>query len=179
MPAPTRITPITGKVQGAERVLVVQAIANMAAPSLATELEVSTSLWVESFWRDFAPTGSQETGTAPRRIFTRQQLPSLGAGSWEIPELRYVWRPSEAVSTNNNKAYATLTEGLEVYVMRRSDKDDAIALAAAQFVDIYHLRLGIQFPDRSGDGSDQFAEYEIKQAVELLEQPKLHVAIAT
>ena len=106
----TRIRPIAGKVQGRERIQVIMTVVDQLAVKTATEVLASTSLAVEGFFRDFAPDATQDSGTAPRRVMDINLLPSLGNTTWSLPELAYVWRPSEA-STLANRALRLVNAG--------------------------------------------------------------------
>jgi hypothetical protein len=118
------IFPEATKVQGNTSVVVVQTIANMAAPDLSSEINAGSSVNVSCFlYGDLNPTVETNKGEAPRRLCTTQVFQQFGNTTYEVPDLQYVYDPQAASSTDDNKALAALTEGSEVYlVIRRGSR---------------------------------------------------------
>lgn len=169
--------PEATKMQGNTSVVVVQTMANMAAPDLSSEINAGSSVNVSCFlYNDLNPTITTAKGEAPRRMCTTQVFQQFGNTTYEVPDLQYVYDPQEAPSTDNNKALAALTENSEVYlVIRRGLSAENTALAAGQRVDIWHVRLGPQNRTVTGDG--EFDELAITQSVIPLEPPEYGAVI--
>ena len=158
----TIIYPEATPSQGNIKLKAVLAITNTAAPSLATEINAATSLDLSMFVRDWNPDITSNTGTAAPRLGTRLQLPQEGQTQLSAVEIRYVYDPQAADTTNENKAKSMLTQGLVFYIVVRKGKDaQNVAFAASQQVEVWKFRAGRQNRTRSGD--DEFSEFEISQ----------------
>lgn len=169
--------PEATKAQGNTSVVVVQTIADMAAPDLSSEIGAVSSVNVSCFlYGDFAPNITTAKGEAPRRLCTTEVFQQFGNTTYELGDLQYVYDPQEATSTDNNSAFEVLTEGAEVYlVVRRGLSAQNTAIAAGQYVDVWKVRLGPQNRSRTGDG--EFDEYAITQSVIPIVPPEQHVVI--
>lgn len=169
--------PEATKVQGNTSVVVVQTIANMAAPDLSSEVGAASSVNVSCFlYGDLNPTVTTNKGEAPRRLCTTQVFQQFGNTTYEVPDLQYVYDPQDDDLADANKAKAALAEGDEVYlVIRRGLNAQSDAVAAGDLVDVWHVRLGPQ--NRSTTGDSEFDEYSITQSVIALGPPEYSVAI--
>ena len=170
----TTVNPTAGKVQGRDRVLAILAVNNIEAISLATEVEAATTLAIECALRDFNPDGTEETVEAPDRYCSTDKFPTPGKATWAPIELLYIYRPSELESSANNKAYATLKQGLEIVIAARPDYEKTLAFSADQHYNAYRVKLGKQFHSRSADASDASAEWQIKQMAYIQVEPTMH-----
>ncbi len=170
----TTFFPTAGQVQARDRVLAILSVSNPAAISLATEVNAATTVAIECYLRDFNPSGSEESVDAPDRYCSDQKYPSPGKSTWEAIELNYIWRPSEADTTDNNKAYKTLTKGLGIWLVNRPDYPKSLDFAADQYYNAYKVVLGKQWLTRSGDASDASSEWQVKQMAYIQTEPTEH-----
>lgn len=160
----TTIYPEATPVQGNTKVVAVLTVADREAPSLATEINAVTSLDLSCFLRDWNPDITVNSGTAPPRLCTTDQMPQEGRSQYAAVELRYPYDPQAADTTDDNKAKAMLTRGtvFEAVVRKGLDaREDPIAVA--DHVEVQPFRAGKQVRTRSGD--DENAEYEIRQMI--------------
>lgn len=173
----TVLFPEATKVQGNTSVVVVQTVANMAAPDLSSEVNAASSVNVSCFlYGDLNPTVTTNKGEAPRRLCTTQVFQQFGNTTYEVPDLQYVYDPQSDDTVDANKAKAALAEGSEVFlVVRRGLNAQTDAVAAGDRVDVWNVRLGPQNRSTTGDG--EFDEYSITQSVIALGPPQYGVAI--
>jgi len=113
------------------------------------------------FLGTFAPGGSQNKGTGPRRVGEGSQLQRLGLATYEAPRLEYVHDPQGASSDVANKVKTALVPGIEVWIVERAGIDVDTAFAATQKYRLHHLELGEKFFAPSGDG-----EFDIEQVMQ-------------
>lgn len=164
---------------GNTSITVVQTVADMAAPKLATEINAASSVNVSCFlYSGGVGTATTNKGSAPRRICTKAELQQFGVTNYEVTDLSYVYNPQAADSTDDNKAKAALTEGSEVYLIVRKGLDaETAAYATGQYVDVWHVELGPQNRGVTGDG--EFDEFNIVQSVIVKSPPEYDVLIVT
>lgn len=156
------IYPESTPVQGNTSLVLMSAVASTTAVSLAGDVNDVTSVNVSCFVRDFNPELQANTGNAPARLCTVVQLPVEGLTQFSPIEVRYVYDPQAADSTDDNKAKAFLTRGTEFYALVRKGFDaQATAFATGQRYELWKFRAGRQNKVRSG--TDEFSEYEISQ----------------
>lgn len=174
----TVIFPEAVKAQGNTSVTVAQTITDTAAPKLATEINAPTSVNVSCFlYSGGVGTANTNKGEAPRRICTTETFQQFGNTSYDVTDLMYVYDPQADDTDPANKAKAALTEGTDVYLVIRKGLDaQTSALAVAQKVDIWHVRLGPQNRGATGDG--EFDEFAITQTVIPLSPPVYDAVIA-
>lgn len=175
----TVVFPEAVKAQGNTSVTIVQTVADMAAPKLATEINAGTSVNASCYlYGDLNPTATTAKGEAPRRLCTTEVFQQFGNTTYEVPDITYVFDPQGDDTVEANEAKAALTEGTEVYlVIRRGLNARTEAYATGQRVDVWHVRLGPQNRGATGDG--EFDEYAITQSVIAVEPAQYSVAIAT
>lgn len=166
----TVIYPEATPVQGNTKAKAVLTIANPASPALATEINAASSLDLSCFLRDLNPEMTSNSGSAPNRLCTTVQLPVEGNTTFSAIEIRYVYDPQAADTTNDNKAKALLLRGTELYIVLRKGLDArATDFAVGQYVETWRFRCGRQNRVRSGE--DEFSEYEISQLIYPLTEP--------
>lgn len=164
------IYPEATPVQGNTSIVAVASIADLEAPDLATEINAAGSVDISCFVRDWNPELTNNQGNAPSRLCTTVQLPVEGNTQFSPIEIRYVYDPQAADTTDDNKAKALLTRGTELYFVVRKGLDaQNTAFAADQHVEVWKVRCGRQNKVRSGE--DEFSEYEISQQVFPLIEP--------
>lgn len=146
----------------ASKVAIATAVANMAAPALATEINAATSVEGTMVFRDWSPDVNVNSGTAPRRLGTKNQFPQEGLAQYQPIEVRYPHNPQGDDTHVDNKMRAALVQGLTRFVIVREGPDAlTAAFAATQKSIVWKVRCGRQTRTRSGD--DEFAEFEIVQ----------------
>lgn len=166
----TVIYPEATSVQGNTKIVAVAAIVTPTAPDLSSEIGAVGSVDISCFVRDWNPELQSNQGNAPSRLCTTVQLPVEGNTQFSPIELRYVYDPQAATSTDDNKALALLTRGTELYFVVRKGLDaQNTAFAASQYVEVWKVRCGRQNKVRSG--TDEFSEYEISQQIFPLIEP--------
>lgn len=159
----TVLFPEATSVLGNLKVVVVDAIADMAAPKVATEINAATSLDISCFVRGWNPEITTNTGTAPSRLCTTLDLPQEGKTSIAAVAANYVYDPQAADSTADNKAKAKLVKGYEGFVVVRKGLPFDVAFAAGQKTEVWKIRTSRQNFVQSGD--DEYADFEIQQMV--------------
>ena len=156
------ITPEATPVQGNTKAQFVLAVPIIATPDLSTDINAGTSIDVSCFLRDFNPEMSSNSGNSPGRLCTTVQLPVEGNTQFSPIEVRYVYDPQAATSTDDNKLRLAAVRGTEFFLVVRKGLDaTATAWAAGQYVETWKFRAGRQNYVRSG--TDEFSEYEISQ----------------
>jgi hypothetical protein len=161
---------------GNTKIKLVLAIATSTAPSLATEINAVSSVDVTLTFRDWNPTVNVNTGTAPRRVGTKNQFPREGLAGYQGIPVSYPYDPQADDADPNNQAKATLTEELELFAVIRKGIDAETAFAADDQVEVWKVRCGRQTRGRSGD--DEFAEYEITQMLYPLHEEAYGAVVA-
>lgn len=173
----TVIYPEATPVQGNTKVQAVLSIADTSAPSLASEINAASSVDLSCFLRDWNPEITNNSGTSPARLCTTVQLPVEGNTQFQPIEVRYVYDPQAADSTDDNKALALLVRGTEFYAVVRKGLDaQNTDWATTQHVEVWRFRCGRQNRLRSGE--DEFGEYEIVQQIFPLTEPDYGVVAA-
>lgn len=174
----TVLFPEATKAQGNISVTAVASIATPTAPSLATEINATSSVNISCFLYDNGSIVNATTNkvTANARLCTTEQFQQFGNTLFEVSDLMYVYNPQGSPTDPANKAKELLDEGAEVYLVERLGLDaQNTDYAAAQLVNVYHVRLGKQNRTRQGDAES--AEFSITQSAILLEPPVYDVAI--
>lgn len=147
---------------GATKVAVATAVATPASPSLATEINAATSTEGTMVFRDWAPDVQTNSGTAPRRLGTKNQFPQEGLSNYQPITVTYPHNPQQDDAHVDNKMRANLVQGLIRYVIVREGLDgETVAFSATQKSVVWKVRCGRQTRTRSGD--DEFAEFEVQQ----------------
>lgn len=157
----TVLYPEATPVLGNQKVLVTPTIAVYTAPDLSTEIAHANALDVSMFIRAWNPDITTNTGTAPTRLGTTIQLPLEGQTQLAAFEVRYVYDPQAATSTDDNKARLKFTQGSEWGVVVRDGLPFTEAFDVGDFTQALKIRCGRQNYVKSGD--DEFAEFEIQQ----------------
>lgn len=147
----------------ATKIKVTADIADPAAPKLATEINAATSVDVSLTFRDWNPTMTPESGTAPPRLGTREQMPQEGRTQYSPIEVRYPYDPQADDTDPNNSAKAFMAAGSVRDVVVRKGPDIEVPFAVADRTETWAVRCGKQVKTRSGDAQDSFGEFEIVQ----------------
>jgi hypothetical protein len=122
----------------------VPAIADVAAPSVATDINAAGSEDISCLLTKsgFAPGGEAQTITDDR-LCSKQVFEDYGSVTYTIDNLIYVYDVQNPTS-ESNKAYAALPPGTAGYLVARWGKDVDTAWAAGDIVDIYPVKMGPQ-----------------------------------
>lgn len=165
---------------GNTKVVAAVAVADMEAPSLATEIDAGTSVDMSCFLLNngWNPDATTAKGTKQPRLCSKTQQEQLNRTTWTIPDLMYSYNPQEDDTDPDNAAKALLTEGTRVYFVERRGLDaQDDAMAVGDRTRTFLLELGPQID--SGDLTDENGEYYIKQSAVLLgEAPVRGVVVA-
>jgi hypothetical protein len=126
-----------------------------------TEIGTAITAGLEAtmyFVGNFAPAGSQNKGSGPRRTGEGSQLQRLGLATYESPTLTYVHDPQGGPTDVANKVKTALAPGTEVWIVERAGVDSETAFAADDQYRVHHVEVGEQFFAPSGDGE---FDYEV------------------
>lgn len=149
---------------GNTAVKAVLAIADMTAPSLASELEAATSVDISLFLSasGWNPQATSNKGTRPSRLGSKTQRESFNRTTYTMGTLSYVFDPQALDTDDANKAKTTLAEGLTIYLVERIGLDaENDAWAVGQRTRTHKVVLGVQ--SVGGDRSDENAEFVLQQ----------------
>ena len=162
---------------GKTSVVMVSAIANQSSPSLASEINATTSVNVSCFLYG-AAAGSVTTakGEAPKKLCTVNQFQERGIATVEVGDLSYSHHPQRALTDAANKAKASLLDGSRWYMVVRSGKAGDTALISADRVDIWYVELLNQ--NRGVTGEGDFDQFAILQSVIAKANPVYDVVVA-
>lgn len=172
----TVITPEASTVSGNTKVAFLAAVAVQTAVDLSSEIGAVTTLDVSMFVRDWDPQISTNEGSAPPRLGTTAQMPVEGYSQFSAVDLRYVYDPQAATSTDDNKARLLLAQNSEHFVIVRKGIAFTTAFAVGQYYELWKVRAGRQNYVRSG--TDEFAEFEIQQKLFPLLEPVVGQIVA-
>lgn len=122
--------------------LFVPALADPANPTVG-ELQGGTVVDLSCYLTsDGLQPGGDEQNVPDPRLCTRQDFERPGRFT-DTLELRYIYRPQEPASPTN-KAYSTLVQSVQGYVVTRWGLPYETAIAATQIVDVYPVQAGVQ-----------------------------------
>lgn len=142
------------------------AVADLAVPSLGTEVNAASSVEASChiYPAGWTPTGSTSKGTKPLRLCSKKAQEKLNRTMFSIGDLQYVYDPQAADSAAGNEVKEIAVEGAEIYVIERLGLDaETVDWAVGQRVRTHHLVFGPQIP--SGDRTDENGEFYITQSV--------------
>lgn len=123
------------------RVWFVTTLANVTAPSLATEINAGTTVDATCYFTNgFTPDATAATITDDR-LCLKVVLEDKGTTTWTMTDLNYIYDVQNAASVSN-KLYAALPEGATGYFVARYGLDVDTAAAAGQKVDVIPVKLG-------------------------------------
>lgn len=129
---------------GAVKVQFVTAIADLAAPKVATEVKAVSSVEASCLLtKDGFTPGAETSSASDERLCSKQLFEDYGTVTYTIDVLTYIYdvqNPSSA----SNKLYAAMPEGTTGFLVVRWGLDADVDWAAAQIVDVYPVKLGPQ-----------------------------------
>src|SRR5688500_1435637 len=157
----TVVYPEGVRARGNESVRFVTAIADPLEPTVA-ELNAVTGVDLSCFLTGFAPATTQESAE-DRRLCSQQVFEDPGDVAVTIDNLEYVYYPQAAPATPENKAYEILKLDVVGWLVDRRGLDArTVDYAAAQIVDLYPVRMGVQ-GRLAVDPSQQGGKFRISQ----------------
>lgn len=158
----TEVYPEFAPVLGAVKVAAVVAVADPAAPKLATEINAATSVGLTCALMagGWAPTGSQGKGTRRRRLCDRSTAEVLNAVQYSIGALMYTTGNPQAPETEITNL---MVEGARIYIVERLGEDEDNVWAVADRVRTHYVELGA--PIKVYDTADDNGEFTISQEV--------------
>ena len=171
--------PEATKAQGATSVAVVTGALTEAAPTVAQLTAADTSLTISCFLYGTGLEATSETnkGTAPSRACDTTEREEEGRTKWSISDIQYTHRPQADADHADNEARTLMEAGTELWLVERQGLPaKTTAWTAGQFVNLHHVRMGVQRRSKTGD--DEFAEYSVTQAVTYIEDPVFDVEVA-
>jgi hypothetical protein len=157
--------PVGVKAEGNLKVSFVPTISVVTAPTVV-EVTATGSLDVSFFITagNFKPSGEQARGD-DRRVGSKQTFEVLGREKTTIDDLIYIADPQAAAATPGNKAMELFVPGVTGFFVVRYGLDaETVDFAAAQFVDVWPIVLGVQNKGQLAE-NDEFAKITIVQPV--------------
>ena len=149
-------------------------LTSTSAPSLADITNgVNASLYLYS--GSGAASSTTNTGTAPRRLGSKDVFNEFGETTHAIGDLQYVYNPQADDDDPANAVKAACAEGAEVYIVYRYGKDAETPLAVGDKVNIWLVELGPQNEAPTGDG--EFDQLAVSQAAIIKAPPTKGVAL--
>lgn len=151
------------KVQGNDKIVLMTAVADRTAPSLATEIGAATSVEItEAAYGTWSAPVNVNTGNAPTRIGTVEQEPEEGNAQRQVIPFAFPVDPGKPKSDPVNKLWALLEQGTTLFVFVRRGKSKDTDFAVGDVGLVYQVTAGFQ-PEPSATGDDEFAEYQVAQ----------------
>lgn len=159
--------------EGAVKVAFVPTLANPAAPTLAAvnavgALDISCYLTKDGFG-----VGADTTKGKDERLCTKEVYETLGATTWSIDKLVYVWNPQGGTTDVTNKAYALMKQGTQGFLVVRWGKDATSDFAANDVVDVFPVSLDAQVPQKPEANS----KLKVEQAAVVSGKPQRDVKL--
>lgn len=150
-------------------------LTSTAAPSLAdlTADGVNVSMYLYSGAADAS--SATNTGTAPRRLGSKDVFNEFGETTHTIGDLQYVYSPQADDTDPANAALAVCGEGAQVYIIYRYGPDAETPLAVGDKVNIWLAELGPQNETPTGTG--EFDQLAVSQAAIAKAAPVKRVAL--
>lgn len=171
------IKPALVRAYGADAWAFVPAIADPAAPTLAevnaaTGFNLSCSLFADQE----GVTASTDKVTLPQRLCETESFEVNGPTTYSAPDLQISFDPQAASGADGKKAWESLDDGAEGFLVRRQGVDSATDFAAGQFVDVIPAQLGTKVPTKTGTGADGVYSFTVGASV--VDTPRWNVAVA-
>jgi hypothetical protein len=141
----------------------------------ASSLDVTNILFADG---GFAPTKSSNLVTQPRRLGDVTESQFVGTTTYAGSEVTYQFNPQGAAASDGVKAWEKFLNSAGTvagYMVRRQGIDNATALAAGQFVDVFPVEIGPSMPGEDGDGES--AETAAMATIAVTSEPAFKKAI--
>lgn len=129
---------------GAVKVAFVTALADPAAPKIATEIKAVSSVEATCLLTSdgFKP-GASDATINDTRLCSKQVFEDLGQVTYTIDNITYVY-DVQGGSTESNALYAAIPRGTTGYLVARWGKDVDVDWAVGDKVDVYPVTMGTQ-----------------------------------
>jgi hypothetical protein len=155
---------------GNQKVLLVAAIANTAAPTVS-ELTAVGVVDISCYLTGdgFTPSLSEQV-VADERLCSKQTFEQPGRSQYGL-DVVYIDNTNSPNATTDNKAKDTLVPGTAQYVVIRRGKDFSTAIAAADKVTVYPIKAGAynEMPGAANEvlkiGQKLFVTADVKTSV--------------
>lgn len=147
----TDVFPVGVMSPGNNLAVVVPTLTTPTAPKLsdigATALDLTDYIKADGWDMSFDQDRVDDT-----RMSDQTKRETFGVASVSMDEIAHIVDPQDAGTTTGNKAKSSLAESTTVYVVVRTGKARATALAIGDRVDVYQVALGkaVVFPLQSG-----------------------------
>ncbi|MDN7120305.1 hypothetical protein INN71_02750 [Nocardioides sp. ChNu-153] len=160
----TIVFPETTKARGNTSIGVLTAYNGDGTLSLATDVNVDTSLIVSCFMYgdEWGITTNENVGQGPKPFCSKKVPQEFGDETVEVAALQYSYDPQGAAASEANRAKTLLVPGTEVWlVVRRGIDAETEPFAVGDIVDLHRVVLGKQNKTQTGAG--EFDIYTITQ----------------
>jgi hypothetical protein len=120
----------------------VTAIADTAAPKLATEINAASTVDLSCLLirGSFSP-NAEPSAVTDERLCSREVFEDFGTVKYTLGELEYIIDPQNPASVSN-KAYATFLSGVTGFIVHRWGKDVDTEWAVGDKVDVWPVKMG-------------------------------------
>jgi len=157
-------------------VVPVASITDTSAPSLASITSDGVNASFYFYSGSAGATSTTNTGTAPRRLGSKDVFNEFGETTHAVGDLQYVYDPQADDTADANKVKAICAEGEQVYLVYRYGKDAETDLGVGDKVNLWLVELGPQNEQPTGDG--EFDQLAITQAAIVKAPPVKGIALA-
>ena len=174
MAAPTKPSLISAF--GRESWTFLIAVADKAAPT-AIELEAATgfNLSCSVFGEQEGMTATTEKVTLPRRLCETVTYESNGPTSFSMADLMVSYDPQGAPASAGKKAWETMTDNLNGFLVQRLGKAGTSVFIAGDYVNVVPVQLGVKVPTKTSTGADGVVAFT--QAVAITDTPAFAVVV--
>lgn len=119
-------------------------IADLAAPSVATDIKAATAVEASCYLtRDGFSPNAEPQAVTDERLCSKQIFEDYGSITYSIDNLIYIY-DQQNPDGDSNKLYAAMVKGTVGFLVVAWGKDAAEDWAAGDIVDIYPVKLGPQ-----------------------------------
>lgn len=159
----TVVIPASVTAVGNVKVAFVPALANTSAPTVA-ELTATGAVDISCFLMpDWGGVTADQNKGQDRRFCSKEAFDRLGTVTRSVADIVYTYLPQAVGTDPANKAYTTLVQGTNGFLVIRYGLDVSVAFTAAQKVDVLPVTLGVQ--TKAVAGSDEFAPLTVTQGM--------------
>lgn len=157
--------------------LFVPAIASIGSPTVA-EIEATAGINIScSIFGDSQEgiTATTEKVSLPRLNCERETYESNGATNYAMADLQVSFQPQAADGSDGKKAWETMEDNANGFLVRRQGKDSTTVVASGDFVDVIPVQLATKVPTKTSN--DAAGVYAFTQAVSITGKPAWNVAV--
>jgi hypothetical protein len=140
----TQVIPPGVVANGMVKVAFCPSIADLTAPSVATDIKAATSVEASCYLtRDGFQPGAEDQAITDERLCSKQVFEDFGTTQYTIANLVYIY-DAQNTGSDSNKLYEALPKGTTGFLVAAWGKDAEEDWAAGDIVDIYPVKLGTQ-----------------------------------